>query len=359
MASQARSILDRRTRPADLGVQEEGKVRCVACGHRCLLGEGVAGVCRVRFAEGGALRAPWGYVGSLALDPIEKKPFFHVAPGSAALSFGMYGCDLRCSYCQNWEISQAGRDEASDRWLKPRDTTPEELADEAVRQGASVVVSTYNEPLITAEWGAAVFREARSRGLLTAVVSNGHGTPEAVEYLLPWVDAWKVDLKGMKEETYRALGGRLGAVLETLRLLRRRGAWLEIVTLLVPGLNDSDGEVREAARFVASLGPSVPWHVTAFHPDYRMEDRGPTPPEALERACRIGEEEGLHFVYAGNVPGRTDRESTRCPGCGERVVQRRGYVVGCCLAGPDGECPACGRRLEGIWRPRGTSGGTV
>ena len=352
MEALAAAPLGSRTRPAGLSRAEGKKVRCLACGHRCLLSEGGEGICRVRFVRDGVLRAPWGYVASLALDPVEKKPFFHFLPGSLALSFGMYGCDLRCPFCQNWEISQLepGGEALPSGSPRPRDISPGEIAEEGLRTGAAAVVSTYNEPLVTAEWASDVFRAARERGLSTAIVSNGHGTPEVVAHLSPVVDAVKIDLKGMRDETYRALGGRLGAVLETLAAVHRSGAWLEVVTLVVPGLNDTDEELRAAARFLASLSPDVPWHVTAFHPDYRMTERARTPTGSLERACRIGQEEGLRFVYAGNVAARTASESTRCPGCGEVVVERHGFrVVRMGLDGK-GRCPRCGLLLPGRWR---------
>lgn len=345
-----RLVLPARTARADLARSEGEKVRCLACGHRCLLGEGAAGVCRVRFVSGRELRAPWGYVASVALDPVEKKPFFHLLPGSKAFSFGMLGCDLRCPYCQNWEISQAGRDPESARWVQPRDATPEELAAAAVSALARIVVSTYNEPLVTVEWGVAVFREARARGLATAIVSNGHGTPEVVSHLLPWVDGVKIDLKSMRDESYRLLGGRLGPVLETIRGFHNGGAWVEVVTLVVPGLNDGEDELREIAQFLVSVSADIPWHVTAFHPDYRWEDRPATPAATLERACLIGGEEGLRFVYAGNLPGRlAAREETRCPRCRRTLVARRGFSVLSCSVLGDGACPACGERLAGRW----------
>src|SRR5512143_633668 len=217
-SSPVRGRLAALTAPAELVRPEGGKVRCVACGHRCLIGEGHEGVCKVRFVKEGVLRVPFGYVASVALDPIEKKPFFHVTPGATALSFGMLGCDYKCPYCQNWEISQTLRDPEADAFATARRTSPEELVGLAREQGATMVTSTYNEPLITSEWAAAVFRPARAAGLLTSYVSNGNGTPEVIDYLRPLVDAYKVDLKAMRDEPYRSVGGRLQAVLDTLRL---------------------------------------------------------------------------------------------------------------------------------------------
>jgi len=342
--------LQRLTREGELGFPEKGKIRCVACGHRCLIGEGHEGVCKVRFVEGGTLRVPFGYVGALNVDPVEKKPFFHVTPGALALSFGMLGCDYKCPYCQNWEISQVHRDPESDPLVSARPVEIDDLIDLARRSGSTMVTSTYNEPLITSEWAVAVFRAARAAGLMTSYVSNGNGTPEVLDYLRPWVDAYKVDLKGMREAEYRKLGGRLSAVLETLKGLKARGFWVEVVTLVVPGLNDSEGELRDAARFLSRLDRDIPWHVTSYHDDYRMEGRGATPLRSLLRAAEIGREEGLRFVYAGNVHGRVGEwEDTRCPGCGVTVVERRGFRVLSNRLRADGSCPACGDHLPGLW----------
>lgn len=349
-----RGRLREMTRPGELGWAEKGKVRCVSCGHRCLIGEGKEGVCRVRFVERGTLRVPWGYVGALNVDPIEKKPLFHVTPGALALSFGMLGCDYKCPYCQNWEISQVHRDPQSDELVGARPIEVHELVELARRSGSTMVTSTYNEPLITSEWAVAIFRAAREAGLMTSYVSNGNGTPEVLDYLRPWVDAYKVDLKGMREEGYRRVGGRLSAVLQTLEGLKARGIWTEVVTLVIPGLNDSDEELRDVARFLVRLNADTPWHVTAYHDDYRMQGRGGTPTRSLFRAAEIGREEGLRFVYAGNLPGRVGTwEDTRCPGCGASAVERRGFRILRNKVTADGGCPECGQRLPGIWSPPG------
>lgn len=334
-------------------VREEGeRLRCLACGHRCLLGEGQEGVCRVRFVRDGELRVPWGYVSSIAADPIEKKPFFHVRPGATALSFGMLGCDFKCPFCQNWEISQTLRDPESDAWAGPRLTDPEKTVAAALAEGAAVVTSTYNEPLLTAEWAGAVFSAAHRAGLLTSFVSNGNATPEVLDFLRPLVDAYKVDLKGMREEGYRQVGGRLSVVLDAISGLVERGFWVEVVTLVVPGFNDSDEELRDAARFLRSLSPDLPWHVTAFHPDYRMAAAPATPVATLLRAAEIGREEGLRYVYTGNLPGLAgDGETTACPACRQPLVERRGFRVLACRIGADGACPACHTRVPGLWAP--------
>jgi pyruvate formate lyase activating enzyme len=324
---------------------DDGRVRCFACGHRCRIPAGLKGVCKVRFNEGGVLRVPRGYVAGLAADPIEKKPFYHALPGATAFSFGMLGCDYHCGYCQNWITSQALRDPAAG--ARPQDIEPEEIVRLAKRSGAKVVTSTYNEPLITAEWAVEVFRLARPEGLLCSFVSNGNGTTEVLDYLSPWIDLYKVDLKGFDPKHYRDLGGQLEPVLETIRGLYERGVWVEVVTLVVPGFNDCDDELRKCAEFLAEISPDIPWHVTAFHDDYRMADNGATPVETLLRAHRIGRDAGLRFVYPGNVHGAVgDLESTHCPSCEKVVIERAGFrVMRNRLRGS--ACPDCSTTIPG------------
>jgi pyruvate formate lyase activating enzyme len=308
----------------------------------------------VRFNVEGKLRVPWGYVAALQCDPTEKKPFFHLLPGSETLTFGMLGCDFHCAYCQNWVSSQALRDpesEVSGAYL--RKVKPEEMVQAGLRLGASVVASSYNEPLITVEWAAEVFKQAKAAGMLCAFVSNGNATPEVLDYIGPHLDALKVDLKSMRDRTYRQLGGVLDHVLDTIRMAHGRGLWVEVVTLVVPGFNDSIEELMDTARFIASVSPDIPWHVTAFHKDYRMVEPDNTRAEHLLRAAEIGEEAGLHFVYAGNLPGRSGRyEDTFCPGCGNRLIQRMGFALLGYRLTDSGTCPDCGTAVPGIWHKR-------
>jgi pyruvate formate lyase activating enzyme len=327
---------------------DDHRIRCYACGHCCPIAEGQPGVCKVRFHKDGRLFVPWGYVAGVQCDPVEKKPFYHAWPGSLALSFGMLGCDLHCGYCQNWVTSQTLRDPTASAGL--RRTTPEEIVEAAVRCGARMVVSTYNEPLITAEWGVEVFRHARAAGLATGFVSNGNATPQVLEYLRPWLDLYKVDLKSFRDPEYRKLGGRLEPVLDSIRRIHSMGFWLEVVTLLVPGLNDSPDELRELTGFLAGISADIPWHVTAFHSDYKMLDRPATSEDSLLTAAAIGRESGLRYVYAGNCPGGVGEwEDTRCPSCRELLVRRRGFhVLENRLAG-DGRCPGCRTSIPGCW----------
>ena len=350
--STLREIVNEHVQEGDLYEKlDRNRVRCYACGHCCPIPEGQPGVCKVRFNRGGTLLVPWGYVGGVQCDPIEKKPFFHAYPGALAYSFGMLGCDLHCGYCQNWVTSQALRD--PNAVSAPMQATPEILVQDALRQGAKVLVSTYNEPLITAEWAVAVFKEAKRAGLITGFVSNGNGTPQVLEYIRPWVDLYKVDLKSFDDRHYHELGGRIGPILETIRSLHQMGLWLEIVTLLIPGFNDSDHELRQLTEFLASVSPNIPWHVTAFHADYKMSENRNTRPDDLLRAAEIGKQAGLRFIYAGNLPGKVgDLEDTRCPNCSELLVKRYSYFIEDYRLAREGRCPSCQCSIPGRWAPK-------
>ena len=327
---------------------DHGALKCYACGHRCLIKEGKRGICKVRFNEGGELRVPVNYVAALACDPTEKKPFFHCLPGSDTLTFGMLGCDLHCAYCQNWLTSQALRDDAA--VSPPSVVAADRLVAMAKAYGAAMIGSSYNEPLITAEWAVKVFQRAKPEGFRTAFISNGNATPQVLDYLRPWTDCYKIDLKTMDDKNYRQLGGVVDNILETVKMVHERGFWEEIVTLVIPGFNDSEDELRRAAEFVASVSPDIPWHVTAFHQDYHMKENANTTAEQLIRACEIGRGAGLRYVYAGNLPGRVGRwEHTWCPACDELLVERYGYLIRRMKVSPSGECPGCQTKIPGIW----------
>ncbi len=332
----------------ELAIRETGgRIRCLACGHRCSIQPDRAGVCRVRFNADGELRVPGGYVAGIQIDPIEKKPFYHAFPAHDALSFGMLGCDLHCGYCQNWVTSQSLRDDAA--VARPNFCSPERLVELAVQHKVPVLVSTYNEPLITADWAVEVFKLAKAEGIMCGFISNGNATPEVLEFIRPYVDLYKVDLKGFDDRNYRKLGGVLQNVLDSIRLIAQMGFWIEIVTLVVPGFNDGDDELKQIADFVAGVSVDIPWHVTAFHPDYKMADTERTPAATLMRAYQIGLAAGLHFVYPGNLPGRVGTtENTYCPHCNDLLVERIGFAVrhyqlegGC--------CPQCGANIPGFW----------
>jgi pyruvate formate lyase activating enzyme len=323
-------------------------LRCYACGHRCLIREGKRGICKVRFNEGGRLLVPTNYVAALACDPTEKKPFFHVLPGSDTLTFGMLGCDLHCGYCQNWLTSQTLRDDSAG--VEPRVVSSERLVSMARAYGARMVGSSYNEPLITAEWAVEVFQKAKREGLRTAFISNGNATAQVLDYLRPWTDCYKIDLKSMSDRSYRQLGGVVDNILDTVRMVQERGFWEEIVTLVIPGFNDSEDELKRAADFIASVSTDIPWHLTAFHQDYRMTENDNTSAEQLVRACEMGRSAGLKFVYAGNLPGRVGRwENTYCPSCDELLIERYGYRILQMKLAADGLCPACACAIPGVW----------
>jgi pyruvate formate lyase activating enzyme len=349
--STLREILDDRVREADSSLYEKlenNRVRCFSCGHCCPIPDGQPGVCKVRYNRGGKLYVPWGYTAGMQCDPIEKKPFFHAHPGALAYSFGMLGCDLHCGYCQNWVTSQALRD--PNAVSPPVEASPELLVREAVDLGARVLVSTYNEPLITSEWAVAVFKEAKSAGLLTGFVSNGNATPQVLEYISPWLDLYKVDLKSFDDRHYHELGGRIAPILDSIRRIHAMGLWLEIVTLLIPGFNDSPDELRRLTEFLAAISPDIPWHVTAFHTDYKMTSQRNTTAQDLLRAAEIGRESGLRYIYAGNLPGKVAPwEDTRCPQCSEILVSRYGYHIEDYRLTPEGRCSNCAHPIPGRW----------
>ena len=343
-------LLHQHTAPAAAELvrpEPEGALRCLACAHRCRVLPGRPGVCRVRWNEGGTLRVPYGYVAGLGVDPIEKKPFYHAYPGATAMSFGMLGCDFHCSFCQNWVTSQALRDDEA--ISSPVLIEPQRIVELALEHGCRVLTSTYNEPLITAEWAVEIFKLGRPHGLVGSFVSNGNATPEVLEYLRPHVELYKIDLKAFRDETYRKLGGVLENVLNTIRLARQMGFWVELVTLLVPGMNDSDEELKQMTAFIAGVSPQIPWHVTAFHPDYKMTQPPRTTSEMLERAYDIGRQAGLQFIYAGNLPGQVgDRENTKSPACGQVLIELQGFSIRQNRLRA-GRCPACGTEIPGVW----------
>ena len=354
MATSIGELLDRLTETGELYEKlEDGAVRCFACGHRCVIREGRRGICQVRFNERGVLRVPFGYVAALQSDPIEKKPFFHILPGANALTFGMLGCDYHCGYCQNWLTSQAMRDPDSDISVNYiRRISPQSMVDYARKTKASVIVSSYNEPLITSEWAVEIFKEAKKAGLMCAYVSNGNNTPEVMEYLAPYLSAYKIDLKCMQDKNYRRLGGVLQNTLDGIKRAHEMGLWVEIVTLTIPGFNDSNEELWDTARFIAGVSPNIPWHVTAFHKDYKMTEPDDTDAKTLLRAAEIGREAGLRYVYAGNLPGRIgEYEDTYCPneGCNRRLIRRTGYVIREYHITGAGACPKCNTKVPGLW----------
>jgi pyruvate formate lyase activating enzyme len=323
----------------------EGKVLCTLCPRECRIGEGQNGFCWIRRNRGGRLvTTGWGTTTGFAVDPIEKKPLSHFLPGSTVLSFGTAGCNLGCRFCQNWDISKARVDEeaSEDAW------TPERVVDLAVRMRCPGLAFTYNDPIIWAEYAIDVAKEAHGRGLFTVFVTNGYVGKEARREIFRHMDAANVDLKAFTEEFYaRTTLSHLEPVKETLEwLAKETDVWLEVTNLMIPGLNDAEDETRALARFVRDrMHPDVPIHFTAFHPDYKLLDRPRTPARTLSRARAIAREEGLRYVYTGNVHD-PEGETTFCPGCGARVLERDGFaVVRARLRGA--ACEACGTRIAG------------
>ena len=344
--------LDRLSKPGILVEnRDDGSVLCLACGHQCVLKPGQRGVCKIRFNQDGTLQVPWGYVSALQVDPVEKKPFYHFLAGADALTFGMLGCNLKCSYCQNWLTSQALRESGTDRLADYlRELTPQEIVSYGRESGADLVASSYNEPLITSEWARDIFELAKQTDLKTVYVSNGFGTNQVLDFLNPVLDGFKVDLKTMQDDHYRDLGARRQPVLDSIQYAHKLGLWIEIVTLLVPGFNDSAGELEDMANFIYSVSPQIPWHITAFHPEYKMTDRSRTSATQILKAVEIGYRQGLHYVYGGNLPGSLGKyENTNCHHCQTLLIKRRGYHIQQNRITSKGTCPDCGTSIPGVW----------
>lgn len=346
MAQTFKDILESHTAEGELYSKLKGDaVHCFACAHECRIKPGRDGICRVRFNQEGKLRVPQGYVNGLAMDPIEKKPFYHVLPGSSALSFGMLGCDFHCSFCQNWVSSQTLRDPEAVASIQ--EISAEKIVQFATENDSPLIVSTYNEPLITSEWAIEILKLAKPHGIRGAYVSNGNATEKVLDYIRPYVDFYKIDLKTFNPKKYTELGGRLENILKGIRMVKEKGFWLEIVTLIVPGFNDSEEEFKEMAEFIVSVSPDIPWHVTAFHADYKMLGAHSTPIKTLEKAAAIGKRAGLRFVYAGNLPVG-ELENTYCSECRHLLIERYGFSVEKNVISK-GKCPACGHEIPGVW----------
>ncbi len=322
-----------------------GRVSCVLCAHRCDIAPAAFGVCGVRQnREGKLFTLVYGEVIAASVDPIEKKPLYHFLPGTKSFSIATIGCNFKCGFCQNWSISQASK---KDDRAGGFELMPEAVVREAQARGCRSVSYTYTEPTIFFEYAFDTARLARDKGLLNVFVTNGYMTAEALGTIRPYLDAANVDLKAFKDETYkRVCKARLAPVLDSIRLMKESGIWVEVTTLVVPGLNDGDVELAGIARFIASVDPDIPWHVSRFHPDYKYDEADATPAETLKRALEIGKGEGLRYVYAGNIAGFD--EDTHCPSCGAVVIGREGFrVLKNALKGSN--CPSCGTPIAGIF----------
>ena len=329
---------------------EDGRVQCDVCPRYCKLREGQRGLCFVRGRQDNRIvLTTYGRSSGFCIDPIEKKPLNHYLPGTPVLSFGTAGCNLTCKFCQNWDISKARE---MDRLMDA--ASPDEIVAAAISGGARSIAYTYNDPVIFLEYAVDVARAARARGVRNVAVTAGYIAPAAREELFSWMDAANVDLKGFTETFYKRLcTGQLGAVLETLEYLKRETTvWFEITTLLIPGHNDSPQEVGALSDWVmAKLGPDVPLHFTAFHPDYKMLDTPHTPRRTLTTARDIALAAGLRYVYTGNVRDELG-QSTYCPDCGVRVIGRDWYEITAWHLTPDGRCGACGAAVVGVFEAR-------
>ncbi len=335
-------------REASLYVRQEGgKVACRLCAHRCRLEDGQFGICGVRQNIGGIL---YTHVFEEAIaahiDPIEKKPLFHFLPGSRSLSIATIGCNFRCPFCQNWEISQ-NRLSDGKSGVRSSHLPVKEVVRQALLNDCQSISYTYTEPTIFFEYAYETARLARESELRNNFVTNGYMTAEALEEIKPYLDAANVDLKFFKDESYRKVcQARLQPVLDSIGKMRELGIWVEVTTLVIPGLNDSEEELRGIARFLAGLDPDIPWHLSRFHPDYKYLKASDTPVSTLRKAREIGQAEGLRYVYLGNVWG--EGEDTHCPQCGTAVIRREGLWVKTNLL-QAGHCPKCGREIAGVF----------
>ena len=324
---------------------EEGRVECFLCAHRCPVAPGKFGVCGVRQnREGRLFTHIYGEVIAAHIDPIEKKPLYHFLPGTTSFSIATVGCNFRCPFCQNWQISQAGK---NGKDLGAQALSPREIVEGARRRGCRSISYTYTEPTVFFEYAFDTARLAREAGMANVFVTNGYMTAEALRTIQPYLDAANVDLKAFREETYKKVcGARLAPVLDSIRLMRELGVWVEVTTLVVPGMNDGDEELRSIARFIASVSSEMPWHISRFHPDFKYTRTPATPVETLRKAASLAKEAGLKFIYIGNVWG--EAEVTNCPHCGKGLIRRSGFAVEENRI-KDGKCYSCGGSIAGVF----------
>jgi pyruvate formate lyase activating enzyme len=326
---------------------EDNKVKCHLCSHRCLIADGGRGVCMVRENQKGMLYSlVYGKLIATNVDPVEKKPVYHFYPGHRSYSIASVGCNFRCSFCQNWDISQMPRDHKG--IITGRDFTPENVVAEAIQNNCLSISYTYTEPTVWYEFTKDCGELARAKGLKNIYVSNGFMTREMIDDAT-FLDVARIDLKSFSDDFYRKVcGGRLEPVLDNLKYFKKKGIWIEVVTLIVPEQNDSDEELTSIAEFIADeLGDETPWHISAFHPDYKMQDSYPTPDETLVKAYSIGKDAGLDYVYVGNSDVHTGKD-TRCPQCKEVLIKRKWFSITDNVV-KEGKCPKCGHKIAGYF----------
>lgn len=322
------------------------QVYCFLCAHRCKINSGNWGICRVRENKDGKLYTHvFGEVIAAHIDPIEKKPLYHYLPGSKSFSIATIGCNFQCPFCQNWQISQASRQK--EKVFSGYKLPPDEVVRQALANGCSSISYTYTEPTVFFEYAYKTAELAKEKGLGNIFVTNGYLTKEAVKTLSPVLDAANVDLKSFDDEFYKKMcKAKLQPVLDCINFMKEHGIWVEVTTLIIPGENDGDPELRQIAKFLADVDPDIPWHISRFHPDYKYNDSYPTPLEKLVRAVEIGKEEGLRYLYIGNVIGES--EDTLCPSCGKTLIKRNGLFVAESVI-DKGRCPYCGQKIAGIF----------
>lgn len=333
---------------AELYSYHDGRVRCDLCHHSCVLRDGQRGICRVRINRGGELYSMvYGQVVAENIDPVEKKPLFHLLPGTRTYSLSTRGCNFRCQHCQNSSISQVGKDDDPSDYCKERSV--EDIVEGAVRSGCRTISYTYVEPTVFYEFALDCAERALTEGVRNIFVSNGYMSEAAIRRLAPLTFGINIDCKAFSDDFYKKVcGARLQPVLDSISLYAQLGVWVEVTTLLIPGLNDSESELRDLSRFLVSISPDIPWHVTAFHPSYKLTNIPSTPLSTLDLARDIGLEAGLRYVYAGNIPG-SGRENTLCHACGTSLIERHGFVIQANNL-EDGRCGHCAVDIAGRWK---------
>jgi pyruvate formate lyase activating enzyme len=331
---------------------KEGKIQCLACHNYCIISEGKTGLCGVRQNNNGKLKLLVdNKAAAVNLDPIEKKPLFHFLPGSMAFSLGTLGCNFGCEFCQNWDISQKFKNQKSKIKIENNvwygeEWKPEKIVHYCQENNISIIAYTYNEPTVWTEYALAIMKLAQKAKIKNVWVSNGYMSDETLELITPYLDAINVDLKSFRKEFYQnVVHAHLEPVKENIKKIWQMGVWEEVTTLIIPGFNDSDKELKEIAQFLVKISPDLPWHISAFYPAYKMLNISPTSKETLLRAYEIGKKAGLHYVYTGNIPDE-NYESTYCPKCGTKIIERWGIeMISNNLK--EGKCPKCGTKIAG------------
>ncbi|MFB0565245.1 MAG: AmmeMemoRadiSam system radical SAM enzyme [Candidatus Aminicenantaceae bacterium] len=326
---------------------EGSRVHCYLCSHHCKIAPSKYGVCGVRQNIGGKLYTHvYGDVIAAHVDPIEKKPLYHFLPETTSFSIATVGCNFQCPFCQNWQISQASK--GKERDISGYKLPPEEVVSQALKHRCQSISYTYTEPTIFFEYAYDTAKMAHEKGLANVFVTNGFMTADALELINPYLDACNVDLKSFREEFYKKVcKANLQPVLESIRLMKRLDIWVEVTTLVVPDENDGEEELRSIARFIAEVDSDIPWHISRFHPDYKYTHSHATPLETLRKAYSVGRDEGLRYIYIGNVLG--EAEDTVCPFCGHTLIRRQGYFIELQRV-KNSHCPSCGKPVAGVFR---------